>query len=313
MRSNLPLALVVVCSTLGSGCGSGTGSVAFSLRAEDGARGISPSSDEPIVDGWTVAFTKYVVAVGRIELAGGGPAVSDATVVVADLTQVGSGLMLTTLEDLDSGAWPELHYSTPIADATAERDESVSLADFDRMVSSGCTYLIAGVLTHPEGQSCARGDRTMCRNATRLEFEFCVPAPTEFGPCESDTGIEGVNVVDGQTTTATLSIHSDHLFFNGFPMGAEGSVRRRAQWLADSDLDADGAITQGELESISAADFGTLFPADTGDGEPGYDLSGASVEGGLGNAWQYVQAQLQTQGHFQGEGECAINGSSHSH
>lgn len=297
---------------LASGCESGSGSVVVAVEGEDGASGLSPTSEEPIVDGWTVEFDDYIVAVGHVELEGGGAALSAEGTTVVDLAAIGSPVSVARFDDVGAGAWPEVFYSTPIAEAGATRDESVSVADFDRMIAEGCTYLIRGRMTHPNGQSCARGDSTMCTQLDTIDFDFCVPAETEFGPCESDTGIEGITVTEGQTTNVTLSIHGDHLFFNGFPTGAEGSVSRRAQWLADSDLNADGTVTQTELESITEDDFGTLF-ADPMDGESGYSLENAEIEGGLTNAWQYVRAQLRTQGHFQGEGECAIDGHAHEH
>jgi len=33
----------------------------------------------------------------------------------------------------------------------------------------------------------------------------------------------------------------------------------------------------------------------------------------LTDAWAYVRAQLKTQGHFQGEGECPVDGTAHDH
>src|SRR5690606_21868771 len=95
------------------------------------------------------------------------------------------------------------------------------------------------------------------------------------------------------------TLHGDHLFFNGFPEGDEGGVRRLAQWLADSDLNLDGEVTRAELERITPADLPEL--------DERYQLGGSPLRP-LDNVWTYVRAQLKTQGHMDGEGECAPDG-----
>ncbi|NBO46961.1 MAG: hypothetical protein EBU85_08165, partial [Actinobacteria bacterium] len=74
--------------------------------------------------------------------------------------------------------------------------------------------------------------------------------------------------------------------------GAE-ITERRAQWLADADLDHDGKVDLAELATIKASD---LFRA------PTYNLSGALVK--VETAADYVEAQARTLGDFQGDGEC---------
>lgn len=308
VRSRLALTLSAIAGL--AACGEDaveTGALQVQLEAEETiTEGLAPGAgDEAIVDGWTVTFDKYVVAIGEIELEGGGAEHFHADeVIVADLTQIPEGgLELTTFDAMPAGLWPEVFYATPQVTADATRHGSVSQADFDRMVAGGCTYLIAGTMTSPSGERCIRGDETMCSSVSEIAFDLCVPAPTVYGPCESDTGIEGVTVAAGTTTTVNFTLHGDHLFFNGFPMGAEAVVERRAQWLVNADVDADGTVTREDLESIGASDLGQLLP--------GYQLGGAPIA--LDDAWDYVVAQLKTQGHFQGEGECPWDGTAHEH
>jgi hypothetical protein len=315
MNRTIPIVSLVLLLGACDGATTATGSLQLQLEAEDTITdGLEPGTgDEQVVDGWTVTFDEYVVAIGDIEIEGGGEGHFDEhDVVVVDLTQLPEGgLTVASFEGMPVGAWPGVFWATPSAGAETMRHDSVSQADFDRMVAGGCTYLIVGTLSSPTGQRCVRGDSTMCAPATSVAFDLCVPAPTVFGPCESDTGIEGVVVTEGTTTTANFTIHGDHLFFNGFPIGAEGSVARRAQWMVNADVDADGTVTQADLESIGESDLGQLLPSDPGDGMPGFALGGAPIE--LHDAWDYVVAQLKTQGHFQGEGECPIDGAEHAH
>jgi hypothetical protein len=192
------------------------------------------------------------------------------------------------------------------------------MADFDAMVESDFTYLIDGTLSKAAGQSCPPaalatvGDREPngetsgdndCYDAPEVRFTFGASAETLFGPCEIDE-VPGFAITADQTESIALTIHGDHIFFNGFPTGGEGGVMRLAQWLADCDLNLDGTVTQEELEAITPAELPEL---DT----ERYQLGGAPVA--IETMYDYVGAQLKTQGHFQGEGECAIDGEEHDH
>ena len=79
---------------------------------------------------------------------------------------------------------------------------------------------------------------------------------------------------------------------------------RLAQWLADCDLDLDGTVTQAELEAIPLSMLSEI------DGR--YQLGGPPIE--ITTTYDYLVAQLMTQGHFQGEGECPpLGGMPHEH
>jgi hypothetical protein len=190
------------------------------------------------------------------------------------------------------------------------RDPSVSEADFNAMTTGNFTYLIDGTLTKADGRSCPpttlampppgavvmgmNGGGDNCYANTSIAFEIGVNAATVFGPCEVD-GVPGLSIASGSTTTVAFTIHGDHLFFNGFPEGDESGVMRLAQWLADCDLNVDGTVSQAELEMIAPS---SLPEIDTR-----FELGGSPITP-LDTMWTYVTAQLKTQGHFQGEGEC---------
>jgi hypothetical protein len=70
--------------------------------------------------------------------------------------------------------------------------------------------------------------------------------------------------------------------------------------------DAACAVRDGRaVFARGAADAAALFPA------PDYSLTGAPFA--IDTAWDFVLAQLKTQGHFQGEGECLWDGMGHAH
>jgi hypothetical protein len=270
-----------------------------------------------------VEFDKYIVAIGDIDLelsTDKSVTAEAASVFAVDLTKIpAAGLLLWELEDLQAGRW-QIHYATPGAAAGgASRHESVDQADFDAMVDDDWTYLIDGTLTKSDGRSCppatfasppasstsvgtnAGGDE--CYENPSVTFAFGVSADTVFGPCEID-GVPGVSVPSGSTQTAAATIHGDHLFFNGFPEGDESTTMRLAQWLADCDLNVDGEVTRAELEQLQLSDLPEMDERFLFTGSPIKELESQSL-------WIYVTAQLKTQGHLEGEGECPPDGVPH--
>lgn len=254
-------------------CAGPTGDLSVLIEGEDSiTHGIDPGTElEDIVDGWTVRFSRYLVAAGDVRLTRGDEEIASERVLVVDLS-AGSA-ELATIDAVPVDRW-DFAWSMRAVDA--ERHESARQDDFDEMIANDWTYLIEGTLSD--------GART-------ISFRLGVPVPVRFGPCEAEDGLPGATITEGGTTVA-VTLHGDHLFFDAFPSGAE-VIERRAGWLAGSDLDGDGAITQAELE---ASEAGLLFPSDT------YNLAGAPIP--IENGWDFVRAQLTTQGHFQGEGEC---------
>lgn len=286
--------------------------------------GLDPGTGiEDIQDGWAVRFDEYIVAIGEVDvhLATDDAIEAEADdVFVIDLTDISpAGESLWSLTDLQEGRWEFSYVTAGAGHDSPERHATVSEADFDRMVAEDLTYLIRGGLSKVDGVSCppaslatppdsavsessnSAGDP--CYAAPSISFEIGASAETNFGPCEVDE-VPGFSITAGSETSVAVTIHGDHLFFNGFPEGDEGGVIRLAQWLADCDLDLDGVVTKAELEAIAPSDLAEL------DGR--YQLGGSPITP-LSSMWVYVQAQLKTQGHFQGEGECPVDGVEHDH
>lgn len=303
-----------------AGCSgdAGRGDLRVLVEAEDVILdGLDPGEGvESIRDGWAVRFDQYIVALGPIGVSTNmSPWITGDEVHVIDLTAIpAAGESLWTLSGLQEGRW-EFFYSTSsalIGDG-ALRHPTVSEDDFAWMDAEALTYLIRGTIEQAGGKSCppaslatppdgavadgsnAAGDP--CYAAPMVAFEIAANAATQFGPCEVDE-VPGFGVTAGNETSVAITIHGDHLFFNGFPEGAEGGVMRLAQWLADCDLDLDGNVTRAELEAISPSDLVEI--------DDRYQLGGSPLSP-LTNMWTYVRAQLKTQGHFQGEGECPID------
>jgi len=283
---------------------AGSGRLDIELEAEvtitDGIP--AGSALEDVVDGWTVSFSKYVVSVGAIELSSSGRGDSRAypTVHVVDLKALSAaGTTLVDEPSMPSGRWDHVSYSLVVPDASSVLAAGVSEVDRNAMIAGGCTYLVAGSITNPSGQSAPPGGSP--RAATSIAFELCVPATVRFSDCQAEgTLAPGFSVRSGGDTVVAFTLHGDHLFFDSFPAGSE-IVSRRAQWLADADLDANNAVDRAELLAIDTpSELSAVFPS--------AEYSFANAPGGaVTNAFAFVTAQMRTQGHFQGEGECAFD------
>ena len=307
------------------GCidGTQTGSLRVLLESEDViVDGLQAGDDvENIQDGWSASFEKYIVAIGDIDMhlsVDESVDVEAADIFVVDLTEVPSGgLALWEVADMPEGRW-EFNYSTLGAADGSTRHESVSEEDYNAMVANDWTYWIDGVLTNGNGQSCppkalaTPGDKAPngnksgdndCYDASAIRFTFGASAETTFGPCEIDE-VTGFAITANGTQTVAATIHGDHIFFNGFPEGSEGGTTRLAQWLADCDLNLDGTVTKDELEAISPSQLPEI--------DERFQLGGSPITP-LNDMYDYVTAQLKTQGHFQGEGECPVDGVAHEH
>jgi len=315
--------LLVGAAAVGCGSDAGTGSLTALLEAEDViVDGIEAGTGpENMRDGWDVRFDRYIATVGDLDMhlaSNEAVDVEGADVFVVDMTDVPSaGLDLWQFDGLRAGRW-EFSYATPGAADGAMRHTSVSQADFDEMVANDWTYLIDGTLSNADGESCPpaalaqTGSATPngnlsgtnpCYDAPTVRFLFGASAETSFGPCEVDE-VPGFAVTSGGSSTVSMTLHGDHLFFNGFPEGAEGGVTRLGQWLADCDLNLDGTVTAAELEAVAPAQLPEL--------DFRYQLGGSPITP-INNMYTYVTAQLKTQGHFQGEGECPVDGLGHMH
>ena len=322
---NAALGAMACLGLVATGCGEETGTGTLSIMLDHGGAifdGLQPGTDASnLRDGWAATVDKYIVTVGDIDvhLSTDEEVESEAgEVFVVDLTEVPStGLPLWNMEGLRDGRW-EFNYSTPGAADGSTRHDSVSQADYDAMVAGDWTYLVDGTLTKSDGQSCPPASLAMpgskmpngnmsgtndCYDAPTVRFNIGATAETSYGPCEVDE-VPGFALADGGSQTVAATVHGDHIFFNGFPEGDEGGVMRLAQWIADCDLNLDGTVTRAELEAIAPSQLSEI--------DTRYQLGGSPVTP-LNNMYDFVVGQLKTQGHFQGEGECPVDGKAHDH
>jgi hypothetical protein len=109
-------------------------------------------------------------------------------------------------------------------------------------------------------------------------FSWVFDGAVSYHECETTT-----SVVGGEVAKFQVTVHADHLFYDS--LVAE-DPQLLFQPLADADADADGEITQDELEDT---DIGAYDPGSAGD---------------VDDLWTFLNAQVATLGHVDGEGHC---------
>jgi len=271
--------VTLLSSTLACG-GSDDGSLHVLLAAEDTiSNGLQAGSAEEDTRDYGVTYTKYIAVVGNVTVSRTSPAgsVRADEVLIADMQQVGEqGQEITSFGSMRPGQWDQFGYETPVANASA-MVLGVSAADAQVMIDEQLTYWIEGSVNRPDKP---------------VRFVLKVAVPTTYSGCETN-GRPGVSISDSGASTATITLHGDHLWFDSLVRGNEDTVTRRTQWLVDADVDGDGMVTSTDLANVSAS---KVFP------NANYNLSGAPIP--IVTALDFVRAQLATQGHLNGEGEC---------
>jgi hypothetical protein len=264
---------------------AGQGRVRILLSAEDSiSEGLRQGAAVEDTRDYGVHFTKYLVTVGRVTMGRSRDARTAQLdeVFVIDATQVGSdGVELGMIDDLRAGEWDKFGFETPRAGDDAQRFAGVSEQDFAEMVREGYTYWIEGEVERPAAQG------------GPVSFAIKTAVPTRYSDCEHD-GEPGVSVVADGSETAIITLHGDHMFFNAFLTGSEANIERLAGYLVEADQDGDGHVDERELTALDATRAFTRAR--------GYSLDGAPLL--VDNGFDFVRAQLATQGHYQGEGEC---------
>jgi hypothetical protein len=257
------------------GCGGGTGNVTFTAWGEELIEDKLPikEGDNPgFVDGWSLKYTKFLVALGGITVAkttGGSPQTVSGQKVF-DLTKKGP-VDVATLEKLPAERWDAVSYViSPASGATAG---TASEADVTLVNTQKYSLYVEGTAT---------------KAAVTKSLKWGFATNTLYENCEAaDTG-KGVVVPNGATETVQLTIHGDHPFYDDL-QSPEAAVRFDA--IAGADANNDGEVTLAELEAVAL----TTLPVNQ------YGTGGAS---NVKNLKEFVTNLTRTVGHYRGEGEC---------
>ncbi len=269
---------------------AGTGTVQIFVEPEDTIpEGLVPGTgEENIQDGWAVIYDRFLITIGNMRASRSDSAetLNVPDIYVLDLKNApAGGYVLAELDNVSAARWDRFGFDLPNAKSGVKTLAPTSDADVMMMVANNYSLFIEGSITR-----CMAGE--MCDPTTEVRFSWGLSAGTSFDDCATEDGFTGFAVPTGGSVQVKPTIHGDHWFFNNITSGVE-LTKRKAQYIANCDIDKNGETTLDELKQSKAAD---VFDAD-------YNLTGA-----LGNpietAFDYVLAQARTLGDFQGDGEC---------
>jgi hypothetical protein len=273
VSSSRPLLLAaLVCACAGD---VEYGGMQFSVAAEPSIAAGVPAGAGPIdiVDGWSLRYDRFLLVLGGPSMFSSEDKFERFETDTIDLVTLASeGRLIAESDDLETGRW----------------DVGYSIYELH----------LSGELTRPDAEPCSQDTADDCP-PTSIRFDWKLSFGTGYSLCAVAGEQPGFTLATGETELLTATIHGDHWLRTGFGANAERSGRR-AQWLAECDVDLDGFVTLDELSSVPAAG---LFRPDLGYdlGEIPYDIQGY---GAILTAYDFLRAQMSTIGGFQGDGEC---------
>lgn len=292
LRPLLPVAMLglVTLAACGGDAG-GEGDVAFRVSGEEAAKRGYPSTRAgatiAFADGWTLRFEKVIVSLGRFGLADatGQAGLDDPATFVVDLAQ--GDPVVAEFRGLEAKRWPGLAFSFAPPKDGDRRIGDVSEEDFVALRDRGLTHLVRGVAE---------------KGGLQVRIALDLAAPTRSTGCTNGVdGTEGVVVRTGATTTAEVTVHLEHLFWDS--LGTEGASLRFDPWAAAAG--ADGVVTLDELAGQNLTNLRGL------DGQRLVDATGAPVLYNPGSfplraptLAEMVRVAASTMAHFNGTGLC---------
>lgn len=276
------LALLTACSSDDGGDGKGT--VTFTTWGESFIEREIPPKDEHgeviVEDGWTIAYTKFLIVIADVSVAeeGKAPAARQATPKLFDMHAPGRK-SVAVFTDLPGKAYTHVSYAVTPATEALELGEGATDADKQRMVQGGYSLYVEG---------------SVVRGPTTKSFAWGFTTNTLYDRCKGEVSgkeTDGVVVTNGGDDAVEITIHGDHLFYDDL-QAPEAKVR--VDNIANADADADGKITLEELAAVDLADTTKITAGTYGTGSASH----------INDLRAFVEALSRTVGHFRGEGEC---------
>lgn len=226
---------------------------------------------DELVDGWAISFDKFLVSIGNVagKAGEGADEVGDSAFRIVDLAQAsgGEGFELATF-DAPGGHYDHYGYQLRAdANATALNADA---GDVTTMKSSGYSVWVRGSAT---------------KGAVTKSIDWGFTLKLTYAHCDLMAS------VDGNDLRAQATIHADHLFYDD-AVADEPNVA--FQLIADADTNGDNAVTLTELAAVDIR------------GEARYQVGSLKDPAGntIVNLRQYVEHQVVTLGHINGEGHC---------
>ncbi|MDC0712820.1 hypothetical protein POL68_30445 [Stigmatella sp. ncwal1] len=288
-RISLTGRVVLAAAILLSGACSptATGEVRGVMSGEEGAQDGYPS--HLFADGWSVRFTKYLVAVGDFVLTSdSGETHAASRHVLVDLQK--GDVALAHLTGLAAGRWNVGFAVRPPDDFTELPDSNVSAEDLARVRSHGYSYWL-------EGEAVKVGTGV-------YRFSFGFPVNARMENCINGVdGTQGIVVPENSTAEAEITLHAEHMFYDR--LGTHRGVQLRFEPFAatagpDKVITSEGLATQ-QLLDLRGMQGEELLDSE---GKPVVYEPGAY---GVKTLWEFVSQSIVDQAHLNGGGVCAVS------
>lgn len=258
-------ALLLLPCAAGASCGeeeAGEGTLALEVWGEEFIEDGIP--DDVFVDGWSVTFDRFLVAIDAVSAARGtaAPDLEDPAQRVFDLTRAGPFPVLTRV--VPAGRYDNAGYRLRPAQAGAGAGNA-SADDVALMTDGGYSVYVSGSATD---------------GTTTKTLRWGFTTETSYHECHSEA-----DLASGAAATIQLTIHADHLFYNDL-VSEDPDVKFST--IAAADTDADGEVTLAELAAFDIT------------GLPDYGTGSLRVD----NLADFIAHLTATLGHIDGEGHC---------
>jgi hypothetical protein len=290
MRSHSSAFLVLLIS---SACASdGAGDLVVRVSGEDAAKHGLPLEDDgetiAFADGWSLQFSKYLVAIADVTLtSSSGDRVEDPTVYVTDLHLADADI--ARFDSIAAVRWDGFSFAVrgPAEGDEVETRGSVAEADLAAMQAGGYDMIIAGTATKDERV---------------VTFEWALANPSRNRDCTNGTdGSSGVIVRNNTVADAEITFHVEHMFWD--TLGSEQNTQRFEAIAAMAD--DDGVIAFEDLRGQRLADLRDA------EGETLLDEQGMPLVYNPGSVpvddlREFILAATRTEAHLNGEGLCTI-------
>jgi hypothetical protein len=293
MKTRKPVSRTWWCAALvawalaGSACDNvATGGVKVTMSGGDGTQRGLP--DTLFQDGWSVQFTRYLVALGDFTLtSASGEVRSSPRHVLVDVQK--GDIPLTELTELPAGRWDVGFRVSPPRDGTELADGAVPAELVAMMRERGFSYWVEG--------------RAVKAGVGVLTFRMGFPVDARMESCINGVdGTQGIVVPEASVAEVEVTIHAEHMFYDR--LGTHQGVRLRFDALAAT-ADAQGLITPEGLASQQLTDLKGLDGGELRDaqGQPVVYLPGAY---GVRTLQEFITQSIVDQAHLNGGGVCTV-------
>ena len=275
---------------------AGEGSLALTVSGGAALREGFPYTDGSVtyafVDGWTLEFDKYIVAVSDVHLDeqddGAEVARWDGPKVM-DLSAEGTGAeSLTTIDDIPARRL-DLGFNF-VAPVEIPKRSSASEEDIEEMIENGWSLLVAGEAVHPDTHRTVRFEIGL---ETAARYYECINGKDET---------YGIAIEANKTTGAYIYAHAIHLFWDTLASGDE-DLRFEAFAAVAGE---DGIVTAEELKNQDLTDLKDAEGnrLEDAQGEPVVYNDGGLLAPDNWTLYHFVQYAARASNHFNGTGLC---------